>query len=338
MEDREAELRMTLDVITTGGFNLLPQGLHAEAAAIMGESKRWVRHRNVIGFGIGGKTTLGHPSADICLKVYVRRKLPASQLEPSERVPESVKVPSLSSDVETDLEEIGGLQPELFTGRLRPLVPGYSIGHFQVNTGTLGCVVHKRGEPTRLMLLSNCHVLANYGMASIGDPSLQPGLDDGGTPQDRVAKLAAFTSFTFGEGYDNLCDAAATELLAGVGVNQLIPKIGKPSGVRDEIVRGLQVQKTGRTTEHTIGIVRDVDFRFSHEYPNPTLNGALSQLGFRNQVLCSRYTDQGDSGAAVCDMDGRVVGLHFMGGPTASVFSLIRFVLDALDVELVTGN
>jgi hypothetical protein len=55
---------------------------------------------------------------------------------------------------------------------------------------------------------------------------------------------------------------------------------------------------------------------------------------FRSQVLCTRYTDGGDSGSVVCDMSGRLVGLHFVGGPTASVFSPIAFVFDALGVEL----
>jgi hypothetical protein len=67
-------------------------------------------------------------------------------------------------------------------------------------------------------------------------------------------------------------------------------------------------------------------------YPKP--GGGWGTLGFRNQILCEKYSDGGDSGALVCDMAGNAVGLHWCGSSSTSVFSPIEFVLDALSVQL----
>jgi hypothetical protein len=45
----------------------------------------------------------------------------------------------------------------------------------------------------------------------------------------------------------------------------------------------------------------------------------------------------GDSGSAVLDAERRVVGLLFAGSESTTVLNPIQFVLDALQVELVTG-
>jgi hypothetical protein len=57
---------------------------------------------------------------------------------------------------------------------------------------------------------------------------------------------------------------------------------------------------------------------------------------FLQQVLCTRYTDGGDSGSLILDAEGYAIGLHVCGGPGASIFSPIQFVLDDLGIDLVT--
>ena len=44
----------------------------------------------------------------------------------------------------------------------------------------------------------------------------------------------------------------------------------------------------------------------------------------------------GDSGSAVFNMAKQVVGLHFAGSPSSSIFNRIEHVLTALDIEVVT--
>ena len=81
-----------------------------------------------------------------------------------------------------------------------------------------------------------------------------------------------------------------------------------------------------------LGTVRDVHFRFVLEYPG------VGNVGYVDQVLCTRYTRPGDSGSLVLDpASGRAVGLHFAGASGGSVFSPIDHVLKGLNVRLVTS-
>ncbi len=96
----------------------------------------------------------------------------------------------------------------------------------------------------------------------------------------------------------------------------------------------MQVQKTGRTTDYTVGVIQDIDYRLPLDYKRP--GGGTGRVGLRDQVLCTRYTDAGDSGSAVLNMQGKVVGLHFAGSPSTSIFNRIQDVLDALKIEVVT--
>jgi hypothetical protein len=106
-----------------------------------------------------------------------------------------------------------------------------------------------------------------------------------------------------------------------------------PGGVGRVIRRGMQIKKVGRTTGYTTGVIQDIHFRTALSYPRP--NGAITQrVGFRDQVLCSRYSDGGDSGAIVLNSSNRVIGLHFAGAVAGSVFNRIQHVLRLLRVEI----
>src|SRR5947209_3966137 len=78
----------------------------------------------------------------------------------------------------------------------------------------------------------------------------------------------------------------------------------------------------------------DVDLRTSLTYPTP--DGGEGNVGLRDQVLCTRFTAGGDSGAAVFNSQNQIVGLHFAGTPSTSIFNRITNVLDALGLEIVT--
>lgn len=67
----------------------------------------------------------------------------------------------------------------------RPLLIGSSIGHIDVTAGTLGAFV-KHGS--RVLMLSNNHVLANEDEAKVGDTVLQRAKYDGGRDR-RLAGL-----------------------------------------------------------------------------------------------------------------------------------------------------
>ncbi|MGH7138721.1 MAG: trypsin-like serine protease, partial [Pirellulales bacterium] len=215
-------------------------------------------------------------------------------------------------------------------------IPGYSICHFADTAGTFGCLVKKRGDKKSLYILSNSHVLANSGLGAIGDEILQPGPFDGGTTtQDVIASLAEWVPFQFSAaGYPNLVDAAIAKVRSAKSVTSAIRIVGVPNGVSRTVRRGMQVQKAGRTTDYTIGLIRDVNFRVALSFNMP--GGGKGRVGFRDQVLCTRYSAVGDSGSAVLNKKRQVVGLHFAGSPSTSIFNRIGDVLDALQIDIVT--
>jgi len=129
---------------------------------------------NVRGVGVGYKRVGMTRTDKPAVIVFVEKKVPAGKLSRSQRVPEKVH------GVETDVIEIGrvrllGSRSE----RMRPALPGSSIGHYKISAGTFGTVVRDKKTGEKL-ILSNNHILAhgtsgNDGRAQIGDPILQPG-------------------------------------------------------------------------------------------------------------------------------------------------------------------
>jgi hypothetical protein len=330
----ESSLLLALDMLTEGAGAELPESVRAEALTVHKKAKPWTMGRGIQGIGIGEKITDGEKLQELVLKIYVQKKKPRTKVK--NLVPRHVQLPGLPEKIPTDVEEIGIVKREPNTTRVRPAIPGFSIGHVRVSAGTLGCVVRKRGDAKTLYVLSNSHVLADEGLGAKGDTILQPGKYDGGKPAtDVLAELADWVAFQFAStGYSNLVDAAIAKVKGARNVTSAIRLLGVPAGVNRTVTRGMQVQKTGRTTDYTVGVVKDINYRTAFEYKKP--GGGKGRVGFRDQVLCTRYTAPGDSGSAVLNMDREVVGLHFAGSDSSSIFNRIGHVLDALSIDVVT--
>jgi len=318
--------------------------------------------RNVVGVGLGYKISQGVNTGELSLIVSVTRKVDPSILATEDLVPQAL------DGVKTDVVETGVLRafqhhPEPAEGsgprdRWRPVVPpGVSVGHYRITAGTFGCLV-RRGEET--FILSNNHVLANSNDAQQGDAVLQPGAADGGTMDDRIATLADYVPLDFGtapsecsvaewsakllnyvagafgsshqlqavkqtEGV-NRVDAALARPLSPDLVNNEILYIGAPTGAGTATL-GTEVQKSGRTTGHTQGTITQIDATLRIDYGGPS---AL----FTGQLVAGPMSQPGDSGSAVLDMEGRVVGLLFAGSSVATILNPIDEVLSALNVEV----
>jgi hypothetical protein len=311
--------------------------------------------RNVVGVGLGFKISQGINTGELGLIVSVTHKVDPSVLAPMDLVPQIV------NGVKTDVVETGVLRALQLgpTDRWRPVVPpGVSVGHNRVTAGTFGCLVRR---DQAYFILSNNHVLADINRGRPGDAILQPGVSDGGTPDDRIATLAGYVPLDFGtspsecsvadwsakllnavagafgsqhklqavketEGV-NRVDAALARPLSPDLVNNEILYIGAPVGV-GEATLGVEVQKTGRTTGHTRGVITQIDATLRVNYDGPS---AL----FSGQLVTSPMSQPGDSGSAVLDMDKRVVGLLFAGSNAATIVTPIDEVFSALGVELV---
>jgi len=274
---------------------------------------------HVVGVGIGEKIKDGKRTGRTCLKVYVEKKVAKDKLSKNDLVPPEI------AEVETDVVEVGKIRPLASNRqRSRPARGGASIGHYKITAGTLGCLV-KDNKTGKILILSNNHVLANSNEAKKGDPILQPGAADGGThPRDTIAKLERWVEIGFGK-KANTADAAVARPLNDKDVSSEISSIGIPKGTVKGNV-GLVIQKTGRTTDHTLGEIQDIHATVRVEYDGKT---AL----FRNQILASAMSQGGDSGSLVLDQKRRAVGLLFAGSDRVTICNPIGDVFRQLNVR-----
>lgn len=302
-----------------------------------------LRLNNVVAVGIGLKTVGDVQTNQPAIVVSVVKKLPVVQLSGSALIPQNL------GGVPTDVVETGkifALQDP--TKKMRPARPGVSIGHYQITAGTLGCLVQRNGQ---VFILSNNHVLANSNEGHLGDPILQPGPYDGGTLADQIGTLEQFIPVGFDAGGsnpgcsplkflspaaptinepgNNTVDCAIARPLSADLVNPDILNIGIPTGVGTATL-GTAVQKSGRTTGYTADKITQIDVTVSVDY-----GGKIAV--YKNQLMAGAMSQGGDSGSAVLDMNKQVVGLLFAGSNSTTIMNPIQFVLDALQVQLVTA-
>jgi hypothetical protein len=313
---------------------------------------------NVVGVGVGEKSSGGQKTGETCVVVLVRQKIPQAGLTSEALVPREV------GGVKTDIVEVGNIRAfQSRTDRWRPAPGGVSIGHYQITAGTLGCVVRDRGSGDRL-ILSNNHVMANSNDANVGDPILQPGPADGGNAtNDTIAHLERFCPIQFSESPPT-CNLAGTVAeignalakLAGsqhqlraitanpMATNEVDAAVARPindEDILDEILEigvvsgtvpatlGMAVRKSGRTTEFTSDEVTVLDATVSVSY------GTGRTAQFDNQIITGPMSQGGDSGSLVVAGDSlQAIGLLFAGSNQTTVVNPIQAVLDCLNVDL----
>ncbi|GAB4289528.1 MAG: hypothetical protein Kow0067_15540 [Coriobacteriia bacterium] len=309
--------------------------------------------RNVVATGVGYKVSDGVRTGELSIVCSVTEKVPLARLAAADRIPPAI------GEVATDVVATGVLRALAApTDRHRPAPGGVSIGHPAVTAGTLGCLVYRDGEP---YILSNNHVLADENRARIGDPILQPGAYDGGrSPEDAIAVLADFvpvrmaeeaSSCAFArasaamlnaiaralgsgarlhavsaEAAENLVDCAIARPIDDAMVSAEIVGLGMPTGVADATL-GTAVRKSGRTTGVTSGEIVQVDVTADIRFGATTAR-------FTDQLMAGAMSQGGDSGSAVLDAEGRLVGLLFAGSENTTLVNRSANVLAALGVTL----
>jgi hypothetical protein len=88
----------------------------------------------------------------------------------------------------------------------------------------------------------------------------------------------------------------------------------------------MAIQKSGRTTGFTSGAIQQVDATVQVSY------GMGQVATFTDQLVAGAMSAGGDSGSAVLDEGGRVIGLLFAGSESTTIINRIQNVLEALDV------
>ncbi len=169
-------------------------------------------------------------------------------------------LPEALDGVPVEVEVTGRIRSRVDATRRfeRPVPIGVSAGHLDVGAGTIAARVTRDGD---VYALSNSHVFANSGFAGLGDSLLQPAVSDGGeVPEDVFGTLAEFEPIDFTLDGSNTVDAAlalssATELAAATPEDGY----GAPSQTTIAAFVGQDVQKYGRTTGLTRGVVEAVN-------------------------------------------------------------------------------
>jgi hypothetical protein len=301
---------------------------------------------NIQGVGLGtGEDDPGtglEPGAT-CLNVYVAESVSVDEVKSV--IVDSMGLSAASSDdVPVNVIVSGLIEAQPHTFRIRPAPGGVSVGHYRITAGTLGCLSRGRRAPrnSRLLMLSNNHVLANSNRARFGDSILQPGRADGGhNPRDRVAILERYVPIRFGAGV-NYVDCATAWCWPRLVRKELVylskgrRRLFRISSRIQSCRRGLYVGKSGRTTQLTAGRITDCTFSGWVGY------GGAGRAFFRDQMVIrgvrGDFSRPGDSGSVIWTWDSRrnPVGLLFAGGGGLTIANKMWRVLSALDINLYT--
>jgi len=311
-----------------------PPAEQVQAAAPVVEAQRrhedrLLRLDNVVGVAASLKVRGGQPTDTWSLTVLVEKKLPL------EEVAEESRVPGELDGVPTDVLEVGRPEALVFNARVRPALPGFSIGHHDITAGTFGCLVRdiRPQSDGDYLILSNNHVLAAVNAGRPGDLILQPGPFDGGVyPSDAVATLERFEPITFGMTGYNVVDAAVAKPLFSRNVVAAIIGQAMPRGI-DQATVGQLVIKVGRTTQVTVGRVTATDATIAVGY------GAAGTAIYRHQIITTAMSAGGDSGSLLMSNPALdAVGLLFAGSAVITIYNHISEVEVALGVRPVTAT
>lgn len=301
--------------------------------------RRLRRMPGVVGFGLGRRTKNKQARREICLKVYVERKVDPGELRRSVIVPAKIFLPWANVTVSVDVEETGLIEPAFGTTPqiLNSIEGGRSIRHKTGTPGTLGCLALDQTKQDRMCILSCNHVIANSGFAQVGDEVL---LADSPN-QPIVAKLLSWNTFDFSPDGANV-DAAVADPINPADFSRNIRGIGTPQGIRSwdsltaDVENGESIRMSGGASGLVNGRLAGKHFHFAPSYNDPNAAGQRRPANFVNQLLCSFPVQGGDSGSVVLDRSGNVIGQIHHRTAEGGIASPIEDVLNALNLRIAT--
>jgi hypothetical protein len=354
-EGEQAAFALDATALTAGFPSQLLDAHGAIAEALKGQARSGVSTasleergeiESIEGVGLGLGEPDGGPPGQPTLNVFVSERL----------TPETVREAlvdgfgaTAAGDAPLSVRYSGKFEALAFDFKIRPAPGGVSVGHYRVTAGTLGCLAIGRNPPrnSRLLCLSNNHVLANENNAVFGDCISQPGTYDYGgnytsaaCGPHQIAILERFVPLQFGGGV-NYVDAATgwcwpdrvrRELLYRYGGGLYLYRIGSNP---QYATLGRLVGKSGRTTELTQGLVVTVNWSGWVGYRS----GSAYFVG--QTVVQDRgydFSRPGDSGSVIWNWESGLppVGLLFAGGGDYTIANPMPWVTYFLDINLYT--
>lgn len=289
---------------------------------------------NIVGLGLGEKTTSGRSTNTPSVVVYVECKCPKHE------IPKSWQLPKDIDGFAIDVKEVGVVRAHsdcLANPRARqtrPTAMGVSIGGGTRFAGTAGCMVVRQGEHGPFML-SNFHVLGQPSGPPAGQEIYQPGHSD--LPineENRIGALFDAVPIQF-DNTPNACDAAIARVLPDTA-RSFLCAFGELKGTATPDM-DLVVRKFGKTTGYTKGIVVDDDCEVVVRYRGGLRARFVHQVRIKPLEPGFKYFSQnGDSGSIVVVGDKRVCALVMAGSTKrkSSWATPIQTVFDRLKIQL----
>jgi hypothetical protein len=294
---------------------------------------------------VGLKQTQNRATAELCIRVYVREKLDRARLSPSELIPPEI------DGIPTDVNVVEEFEFQADTTRYRPIIGGCQItnriidlgdsGRPQIERGTLGCTAIDKTDDAPVVL-SNWHVLfASSGRK--GDKVFQPSpsavpptslADLPLRPKDDQDKIAILRRSVINDKVDGAIaaiDVSSCCHCCGIHFTNSINGLnegGRPS--RNTIVGdaravgGMPVFKVGAATRRAEGVVIDDNypsFSITKSGATYTFNG---QIAIENSNTAKPFSEHGDSGSVIINLENKIVGLLFAASKGRTVKGTVR--------------
>jgi hypothetical protein len=340
------------------------QVLQASAAA----KSALAANPDVVAVGVGYRYRNGVRTDEVCVVVGVRKKLPAALVEPGRMVPSAIE--GVATDVieygDIKAQALAARRrpcpPGYSVGH--PLVTAGTLGAWirrgegneryllsnnhviaSSNDGVIGDFIRQPGtadggsDADRFARLTEYVRIRFDSETGTGKKAAAAfAWQAWRLPANAVAQLVKcpfrlqVVPLQVGQPYPNLVDAGVARVMAEEWVDETIPSIGMLAGIRD-LQLGDRVQKTGRTTEHTLGLVETVGAQVRVDY-GPGRGTATFDDQFVIRGDGTTFSAGGDSGSAIVTEDGFLGGLLFAGSDEITIANRISHVVALLGVRM----
>ena len=273
----------------------------------------------VVAVGLGSKEVSEQPTGELAIKVFVKVKRTPDELPADEVIPAEIE------GLPTDVIESGELYldaappgaivtvNEYDDTRYRPLTAGGQIRREgSSHNGTIGCFLTDGGDPVKVYALTNFHVLNPKDVVAAVLNTSKVGQPKG---KDSATHCCSDLFGVFAGGAKTTeRDEAVIRLDPGTDWMAEIVEIGIVTGKHavtqaEAQTQTYNVRKRGIRTRLTGGVVRALNATTNQADNVLVIKPNPNPAALPNQTVY--FGHHGDSGSALVNDAGRVLGIHY---------------------------